>query len=493
MSPLRFPQNRGCNAPNSLELVVREPASGHVYLRIALEVATQPALLPNMQALSVGTPEATLCSPSPSVAGRIDSAPSSLSDALTAYLKYMADRRKKPRSIAAFRVVIERAMRECGWTRLDDFTFEGVSTWMGSKCEGANPWRGTTYNRNLSVFRSFGEYLATSGKLESNPMAKALPAQDDGEDGPRAATLDEVRAVVFQAWLKDQTDGRSKGNRALYWACLALHACRVGEPAKWKRRHLILDQPVPFLWWTKDLNKNNKQYELALAPELAELLRLHLKAVDRDRAEVGLPPAGPDDPVFPVVPFKGTFKSDRDAAGIAAMDYRQRAFTPHSLRKFFSTELTSRGVPEKMVDRLMRHKGRTEYRYYDPPLAEQAKELAKLPRLWPESGRPKVGDGGPIVDNPGNSTVDLTTHPLRADDVDGSQASLTQKSTSTRCHPAPLPLDCQEERECSGRHPVDAVLRAALRGRRENRKAGSIPSDYASRNSTFSGCIMRRD
>jgi hypothetical protein len=149
-------------------------------------------------------------------------------------------------------------------------------------------------------------------------------------------------------------------------------------------------------------------------------------------------------------------------------------------------------VPEKMVDRLMRHKGRTEYRYYDPPLDEQARELAKLPRLWPESGRPKVGDGGPIVDNPGNSTLDLTTPPLRADDVPGSQAPLTQTSTSTRCHPAPLPLDCQEERECSGRHPVDAALRAALRGRRQTeRRVESRP--ITNPETTFSGFITRAD
>lgn len=468
MSTYLFPQNRGVKAPSCLEIVVREPDSQRELLRIRLDVPAQPALLPGMQASSVASPEATAVPPSPSVAGRIESVPSSLSDAVAAFAKYMGDRRKKQRSIQAFRGVLERAIRECGWTTLGDYTFSNVTEWLGSKREGEQPWRGTTYNRNLSIFRSFGEFLATSERLPENPMQRAFPAQDDGEDGARAATLDEVRAVVFQAWLKDQTDGRCKGNRALYWMCLAAHACRVGEPSQWKRRHLMLDAPVPFVWWTKELNKNNKQYELALAPELAAMLREHLAQVDLDRAESGLPPAGPDDPVFPVVPFKGTFKSDRDAAGIPALDYRQRAFTPHSFRKFFSTELTARGVAEKMVDRLMRHKGRTEYRYYDPPLDEQAKALAHLPRIWPDSGRP-VGNRGPIVDNPQNSTSDLTTTPLRAEDVPASPASQSQPA-STMSRAASPPLDWQEKRLDSARDQLDAILRAAFRGRRGSEK-----------------------
>lgn len=343
-----------------------------------------------------------------------------------------------------------------------------------------------TGESSIALQRRASFSAATSGKLESNPMAKALPAQDDGEDGPRAATLDEVRAVVFQAWLKDQTDGRSKGNRALYWACLALHACRVGEPSQWKRRHLMLDQPVPFVWWTKDLNKNNKQYELALAPELVELLREHLRQVDRDRAEAGIGPAGPDDPVFPVVPFKGTFKKDRDAAGIPAMDFRKRPFSCHSFRKFFATELTARGVAEKMVDRLMRHKGRTEHRYYDPTLEEQAKALQALPRIWPESGRP-VGKSGPDVDNSGNRNSNLTTPLFRADDVGGTQAPESHNQ-SIPSAAAPPPLECQRLRQSSTADEVDAVvkvLRTATRDRRENRKAGSIPADFASRNDLF--------
>lgn len=474
-----------------LEIIVREPGAPTHLVRILLEIPGQHDLLPGMQPSSVGSPEvgAVFASPHP-VAGRIESAPAELASALAAWLQYMQDRKKKPRSIEAFRSVVERAMREHGWATLGEYTFENITRWLGEKSEGEHGWKGVTYNRNLSVFRSFGTFLATSGRLDRNPLERAEPAQDDGEDGSRAATLEDVRAIIFQAWLKDRTDRRSKGNRALYWLCLAAHGCRQSEPGAWRRRHLILDHDVPHVWWTKDLNKNHKQYELALAPELAGLLRAHLAQIDRERAEAKLPPAGPDDAVFPVVPFKGTFKQDRDRAGIPAMDYRQRPFTPRSFRKFFSTQLTALGVPEKMVDRLMRHKGRTEHRYYDPPLEEQRKAVERLPRLWPEPGTPVRGCGQ-NVDNSGNSKCDLTTGGDVPEDGHGSRATQSQHA-STRSRAASLPLDCQEKRHDSARDHVDAALRAALEGRRE-----SGPRD-ASRpilnpETTFSGFKMRED
>jgi hypothetical protein len=102
------------------------------------------------------------------------------------------------------------------------------------------------------------------------------------------------------------------------------------------------------------------------------------------RRNKGLPKAKADDKVFPSQPINATFRADRENTGIDRLDFRGRAFTAHSARKFLATQLTTCGVTEKMVDFLMRHTGRTEYRYYDPSLEEQAEAIAKLPKLLPE-------------------------------------------------------------------------------------------------------------
>lgn len=145
---------------------------------------------------------------------------------------------------------------------------------------------------------------------------------------------------------------------------------------------------------------------------LADLLRRHVAA---------LTSGGHDSLVFAIKPSGPTFRRDRDQAGIAHMDFRRRRFSPHSARKFFSTCLTTQGIPEKMVDFLMRHAGRVEHRYYDPGLEEQAEAVGKLPELWPECGH--------SVDNSDSSSRDLTKRRRLVEDGTGT----------SELHSIPLP------------------------------------------------------
>lgn len=353
--------------------------------------------------------------PAPAVAGRIDASPSGLDEAIDAWLTYLVSRGKKAGSLAAMRQVVRRAARECGWDSVTDLTFESITAWLARH---RRSWVGTTYNRNLSVFRSLTKYLTASKRLEENPLVLADRAEESGADGARSATTQEARALIRAAWVREQADGRCKGARALYWLCLFAHGCRPNEPDQWRRRHLVLDHAIPHVFWESAIQKSHRQQYVALAPELAPLLRQHLATIDREREAAGLPPAGPDDPVFPVLPTKSVFNQDRRRAAIPDTDYRRRPFARRSGRKWFSTTLTSLGVPEKMVDHLMRHRGRAEARYYDPPLEEQAAALSRLPRLWPEAGG---GDGGyphPPVDNQPPSHQNLTGEVSLADDGD---------------------------------------------------------------------------
>lgn len=440
---------------SSIEIVVRDPASGVIFAQMSLQFPGLRGQLAPMQPLTAGTPVVgTDATDHTAVAGRIAATGNTLPPRIDAWLEHLRARGRKPRSIAAFRQVVTRAMGVCGWRSAEDVTYESVSAYFSSQ-----RWAGTTFNRNISVFRSLTSFLSKVGDLPQDPLSGLERATADGADGSRAATIDEARAMILHAWVRDRADRRCKGNRALYWLCLFAAGCRVSEPALWRRRHVCLDDAVPHIAWTADINKSRKRRECALAPELAELLRLHLEAQDTERATAGLSPAGRDDRVFPTVPSRTSFRADRDAAGIAAVDRRDRPFTPHSARKFLATQLRAE---EKMVDFLLRHAGRVEHRYFDPPLGDQAEALKKLPRLWPPQSRQSCGAG---VDNSDSGGFDLTSGPARSEDGPGTQV---RTGSPTRSRPDPTCPECQQSAGHTGRErDVERIVRAVWRGRDE--------------------------
>jgi integrase len=442
---IQAPDQGPAESPAALEVLVREPVSGRVLVRILLQAPADPDTPVRMH-LSPATPGAgaqdAAVLPSP-VAGRIDARPSDLTLGLDAWCRHLLARKKKPRSVTSFRQVIQAAAKDKGWTACTDLTFAAVSEYMDAKVT-VGDWKGTTYNRNLSAFRSLTKYLKKTRVLAEDPLCDADRAEDDGEDGARAAQLDEARALLKHAWIRGEADRRCKGDRALFWACWFEQAGRAGEPEQWVwKRHVFLDEAHPYIRWTKDINKNGKDQDVPLTPELAALLRRHrdrMRELARTKPAFVRKRAGgsivrrvdPDDPeafVFPVVPPRCTFRHDRDAVGIPAVDSRGRRFSPQSARKFFSTVLTAQGVPEKMVDRLMRHSGGVEGRYYDPPMAEMAAAVARLPRLWP-------GECGLNVDKAGGPPVDLTNRRGLADD---GTATSTEPLPATNSANPPSP------------------------------------------------------
>jgi integrase len=298
----------------------------------------------------------------------------SLMDAIDEWLDHMRLRRKKPKSVEAFKQIAYRAMRESGWREVSDLTHDNITAWI-QRAAAENNWKGATVNHRMTALHSLTERLYKRGLLPHDPLADAIRAdEDDSSEGARAGTLDEARAIVLRAWVREQSDKRCKGNRTLYWACLFALGCRLDEPARWKWKHVQLDMQPPRVCWEPSINKGKKRREQPIPAWLASRLLEHRSRV----------PHGPEDAVFPVIPNKATFQQDREAAGIPFEDYRARKFTPHAARKFYSTFLTGAGVSEKMVDFLMRHQGGVEGRYYDPSPEECAAAVGKIPNLWPD-------------------------------------------------------------------------------------------------------------
>ncbi len=409
---------------SGLVVEVRDSATGCVLAQLVLPGDRGPALLPRMRLAST-TPgerhDASLESHSSApVAGRIEAEISPLEQLLEGWLEHLRTRGKSAKTVSAYGQVARKAIRDNGWTRVEDVTYSSVLDWMSSQ-RASGAWsKGSTYNRNLTLMRSFAKHLArVSGTV--SVLEHAENAVDDGDQGARAATDDEARAMIRVAWARTESDARSKGARDVWRAAEFLAGLRAEEPGLWRWKHVLLDEEIPVIRWTKDINKNRRLQEIAIAPELVTLLRRHRSEMSRLAAATGgvhrpiqrrgrqpkprpFDPANPEAFVFPVLVSKGTWAEDAQRAGIPLEDSRQRPFSGHSARKWLENALIRAGVHTRIIDFLMRHRGDTRARYVDVTAAEQRQALALLPQVWPVA---LPGCGQP-VENPESENVDLT-------------------------------------------------------------------------------------
>lgn len=365
---------------------------------------------------------------------------------------------KKPRSAREYGGVVRAALEEMGATAAPDLTFSRLSEYLAGKVT-RKEWRGNTHNRNLSALRSFTKYLLAAGVLERDPLAMMERADRDDAPGARAATVTEARGILTHARACEIADRRSKGSRALYWAALFLSGSRFCEPGRWRWRCLLLEESSPAIAWEPGYHKNKREIVLPLHPELHRLLlehRAHMRALvasgegphivrSRRSLEQSERAFNPDDPaafVFPVVPADDTFEDDRRRAGIVKDDARGRQFSPHSARKFVSTELRRAGVDAALVDKLLRHLGGVSARYDDRTHLEMASAIARLPGVWPWA----LGNG---VDS-NSAGIFLTKGGSGAEDTSARPA---YEHTRTQSHQSPPPV--------TGAHADLAVCKGA--------------------------------
>lgn len=355
------------------------------------------------------------------VAGKIKADPGELRKDIGDWIADMTARRRSARTVKQYSGQLSALVNAMGWTRRDDISPDDLTAYIN-----AQPWAGATRNRALCTFRSFTHFLRKTRRIVEDPLTDMDRSPDDGEEGGRAATLEEARAIIAYARAREMGDGRCRGDRALYWLMLFSMGMRFTEPGllQW-HKHVYLEGEHPHILFSRDINKNRRLEEVPIPPELLGLLlehRARMKAlsattpyaafVNRKTKEETRRAVDPDDPeafVFPWAPSRVTFRDDRDGAQIPAETRRGLGFSPRSARKFFTVEMTQRGVPEKMVDRMMRHKGKVEARYYKPSLKEMCEWAKKMPNLWPgnDFGKAKGVDNCGL--DPFFTQVDLQT------------------------------------------------------------------------------------
>lgn len=343
----------------------------------------------------------------------------------------------------------------CGWSSLADIRTEPVLAYMASMVE-SKQWSNATHNCALSALQSFSRWLKRTKRLRHDFMEDAECLRNDGDDGSRAATSDELRRLIGWAVSRERASKKATAPAALSYLLMATTGMRVGTLGMLRWKHFQEENGVPFLRWLPDINKSGHRRECAINSELWAVLQAHRekmrefsretpvvrrKLSERHTETLDLP-TNPDDPeavVFPVLSPRSTFKKDRDRALIPAEDRRARVFSPHSCRKWTETTLQTTGCPQGIIDFLMLHTAHVRAQYTDTPLCVQFQHVERLPKLWP-----------------GNYLEIDTKNPERKplDDVGNIRYSDSRESTPTesdnrlgRSAPLPSSVDSRHVRD----------------------------------------------
>lgn len=426
-----------------MELVVRENATGRVVAQIPLHstgsVSSFESIMAHTSARVEPQDAIHETHDSLPIAGRIDAPADSFASHVDGWCVRMARvQGLGPKTIRSYREGVEQFSRFNGWSKPADVTTEAIEAYITEKRSSGEWAKGTTANRELCAVRSFCRYLVSRKLLPVDPTEEVARAKDDGDEGSRAARRDEAIAMIRLAYVREMAMGYKKSARWLQHLMRYHAGLRDGEAAKLEwRRHIFLDAEIPHIHWTKDINKNRRVMKIALHPELVTLLREHQEAMrymartmpevivrnrrNHNEGPVKKRQVNPDQAGSFVFPWASTaFESDADRVGIVRTDDRGRRFSSHSARKYFATELARAGVEIRMIDYLMRHRGGTELRYFDPDLAWQLASVSKLAPLSPE-----------VIHNPSTTKMcDLTKPGADGHDVNVESAVSIQPTRS---------------------------------------------------------------
>lgn len=425
-------------SPPGLEIIVREPASGLVLLQITLQFPGSQAT-PSFMRFSPSSPgegtDAVSSQPASPVAGRIDARPGEVAAALKSWHERLKGRRLK--CARDYVAVIQKALRDEGWSLYTDYTYEAVTGYLSAKV-AAGDWKGVTYNRNLTVFKSFTKHLC---KVRGVPdfLEDADWAEDDREDSIRAATLAEARQLVHYAWMRFKTDRKCTVETPLSLCALLGMGLRPRETDKWRWKHLKLDCPHEHVWWTRDIQKNKKEQHIPMSKELAELFREHrARRLAGPKTHVrrckfkasSIWPIDPRDPeafVFGETISQTCFRKYVRACGLSGADGYGKRLAPRSCRKFYKTEMKRVGVDGDSVRLLMRHAPHADEGYFTPTMEDLAASADRCPALWPAG----LGTSGRLVDN----------SPLHELDLTPSSGAGNPCASSPHAAPPPQPLE----------------------------------------------------
>lgn len=305
----------------------------------------------------------------------------SIGEALEQWDKYLAGKSRSPATRQQYRELWNRIRDDLGWSFIDQINKRQAQEWLASnRKEAGGTWSGNTHDHAATALRSFGAYLEVSELIDRSPLAKLESCGDADDDGARAATTEEARAMIETAIAKSVNNSKAKGNRPLYWLCMFHMGLRWSDPGKLLVKDLRLDDEIPGVIISPKRQKNKKRQWVPVRQDLAKLLREWIAAAK----------LGPDSKLLPK-PNQLTWHEDREPAGIAYEDEHGGTFTSHSARKWFATTLDETGCTAAERHKLLRHADGTADRYAKPDMERLAKRVEALPSLYPKELRLSIG------------------------------------------------------------------------------------------------------
>lgn len=352
----------------------------------------------------------------------------SIGEAIEQWDKYLQGKSRSPATRQQYRELWNRVRDDLGWQFIDQINKRQAQEWLASnRKEAGGTWSGNTHDHAATALRSFGQYLEISELVDRSPLSKLESCGDPDDEGARAATTAEARAMIESAIARTINNRKAKGNRPLYWICMFHLGMRWSDPANLLVKDLRLDDDVPGIVIRKQ--KNKKRQWVPVRSDLATMLREWIAGAK----------LGPDSKILPR-PNQLTWHEDREPAGIALEDDHGLKFTSHSARKWFATTLDETGCTAAERHKLLRHADGTADRYAKPDMERLAKRVEALPPLYPKELRISGGKNATLVSLSGckvpkNGYTDSVT-PMIANPPNAMQSDrLSQKAIGVTTPP----------------------------------------------------------
>jgi integrase len=278
-----------------------------------------------------------------------------------------------PKHVKLIMSRVRRIVGGCGFAVPSDTNAEAVETFLRKLAIEKNLGP-RTYNHYLQAFQEFANWLVTTGRAPTNPLAglEPLNCEVDIRHRRRALSTIEFAKLVQSArnsGVEIQCfDGET---RARIYLLSYMTGLRKKELASLTPRSFSLDATPPTLTIEAPASKNRKRAVLPLHPELVAMVREWLVGVPDDQF------------LFPNLDRRRGYlmvRKDLERVGIA---YE----TPEGIADFHAagrhthiTELLRNGVSLPEAMELARHSDvRQTMKYTHIGIDDQAKAIRRLP------------------------------------------------------------------------------------------------------------------
>ena len=308
-------------------------------------------------------------------------------EAIASWRDWATTRGVKPSTLKAYAYMLERIRAGSGWRTIADIRTEHAFAFIASRQRNEHkgrPWTSNTVRQAWHALKSFGEWMASTGRPD--PFAGAEPPKKSDAAPRQALTAQQMTRLLAASLRRGRKDKRGNPHAALFWCFMAYTGLRISEAMSVRWGDIVLDADLPGLVVRPDLdgNKGGRRHFIPLHPSLYSLLHDH-------RARVA---NGPSCPVFPRPPTDNTFDGDRRLAGLSKVDGMGAILVPHSMRHTLATTLAQSGCPEGLRMAIMRHRsGLTNDVYTHHTRQDMATAVAQMPNFWPEP-LPTIPPGG---------------------------------------------------------------------------------------------------